>query len=93
MIYQAEDKALVAAYLAAEGVAGSRSHEITGEALDLPYPVWAAIRAAYFDLACAWRQGWYDSKAGGQWYNCPYESGSREAYAWLQGFRQERGEA
>ena len=54
--YQADDKALVAAYLAASGVAGSRSWEITPEALDLPYPVWAAIRAAYFEAACKWRR-------------------------------------
>lgn len=54
--YQADEKALVAAYLAASGVAGSRSWEITPEALDLPYPVWAAIRAAYFEAACKWRR-------------------------------------
>jgi hypothetical protein len=54
--YQADDKALVAAYLAASGVAGSRSWEITPEALDLPYPVWAVIRAAYFEAACKWKR-------------------------------------
>ena len=54
--YQADDKALVALYLQAQGIAGSRSHEITTESLDLPFPVWAAIRAAYFDAACRWKQ-------------------------------------
>lgn len=74
MIYQAEDKALVAAYLAAEGVAGSRSHEITGEALDLPYPVWAAIRAAYYDKAVAWHQGREAARNGVKWWDNPHKN-------------------
>lgn len=55
--YQAADKALIADYLASNGVAGSRSWEITPSALDLPYPVWAVIRAAYFESACNWKRG------------------------------------
>lgn len=55
--YQARDKALVADYLTSNSIAGSRSWEITPSALDLPYPVWAVIRAAYFEAACDWRRG------------------------------------
>lgn len=61
--YQADDKALVASYLAASGVAGSRSWEITPESLDLPYPVWAAIRSAYFDAACNWKRDQRNAKS------------------------------
>lgn len=50
-VYQAGDKALVAEFLTATAPVG---RHFTAESLDLPYPVWAVIRAAYFDSAVIW---------------------------------------
>lgn len=56
MTYQLADKMLIAEYLRAVEIAGGRSFEITATALDLPFPVWMAIRSAYYEEAVKWKR-------------------------------------
>lgn len=54
--YQADEKALVAEYVRATEQAGHRSFQVTLEALDLPWPVWALIRKTYLADAIDWKR-------------------------------------